>query len=207
MTSNHWIAGALAVPAAGYKLVAIKLVVPSKSFVGKHYNDLKQRPFFNGLFNFLSSGHVLAMVWEGEGVITYGHKLIGATDRQKSEPGTIRGNLAIVVGRYEHHPWIGSDGPETAKNEINLWFKPEELRSYSRDKEYCCLAVDVLRVKDVKGSSIINNRFMKIIGLKKSSKHGKVEVSEVNCEKHKRIKASPYNLVDEDNDKAGEPMV
>ncbi|GKB35915.1 nucleoside diphosphate kinase III, chloroplastic/mitochondrial [Tanacetum coccineum] len=116
----------------GYKLVAIKLVVPSKSFAGKHYNDLKDRPFFNGLCNFLSSGPVLAMVWEGEGVITYGRKLIGATDPQKSEPGTIRGDLAIVVGRNIIH---GSDGPETAKNEINLWFKPEELTSYTSNQE------------------------------------------------------------------------
>nr|GFA77791.1 ubiquitin carboxyl-terminal hydrolase 15-like isoform X1 [Tanacetum cinerariifolium] len=67
--------------------------------------------------------------------------------------------------------------------------------------------LDVSRVKDVKGSSIINNRFIKIIGLKKSSKHGKVEVSEVNYEKHKRIKASSYNLLDKDDDEAEEPIV
>ncbi|XP_071737460.1 nucleoside diphosphate kinase 3-like isoform X2 [Rutidosis leptorrhynchoides] len=172
-TSNKWIAGALAVPAAaymlqdqeahaaqmertfiaikpdgvqrglisdiiqrferkGFKLVAIKLIVPTKAFAGKHYQDLKDRPFYNGLCNFLSSGPVIAMVWEGEGVITYGRKLIGATDPQKSEPGTIRGDLAIVVGRNIIH---GSDGPETAKNEINLWFKPEELTNYTSNQE------------------------------------------------------------------------
>ncbi|KAF7151426.1 hypothetical protein RHSIM_Rhsim02G0244400 [Rhododendron simsii] len=74
----------------GFKLVAIKIVVPSKDFAKKHYHDLKERPFFNGLCDFLSSGPVIAMVWEGEGVIKYGRKLIGATDPQKSEPGTIR---------------------------------------------------------------------------------------------------------------------
>ncbi|KAL8196283.1 hypothetical protein R6Q57_025283 [Mikania cordata] len=116
----------------GFKLVAIKLVVPSKTFAQKHYHDLKERPFFNGLCNFLRSGPVLAMVWEGEGVITYGRKLIGATDPQKSEPGTVRGDLAIVVGRNIIH---GSDGPETAKNEINLWFKPEELTNYTSNQE------------------------------------------------------------------------
>nr|XP_043630444.1 uncharacterized protein LOC122601772 [Erigeron canadensis] len=116
----------------GFKLVAIKLVVPSKSFAGKHYHDLKDRPFYNGLCNFLSSGPVLAMVWEGEGVITCGRKLIGATDPQKSEPGTIRGDLAVVVGRNIIH---GSDGPETAKNEISLWFKPEELTNYTSNQE------------------------------------------------------------------------
>ncbi|KAL4383741.1 hypothetical protein GQ457_15G008720 [Hibiscus cannabinus] len=116
----------------GFKLVAIKLVVPSKEFAQKHYHDLKERPFFNGLCEFLSSGPVLAMVWEGEGVIKYGRKLIGATDPQKSEPGTIRGDLAVVVGRNIIH---GSDGPETAKDEINLWFKPQELVSYTSNAE------------------------------------------------------------------------
>ncbi|GAV65765.1 NDK domain-containing protein [Cephalotus follicularis] len=116
----------------GFKLVAIKIVVPSKNFAEKHYHDLKERPFFNGLCDFLSSGPVVAMVWEGEGVIKYGRKLIGATDPQKSEPGTIRGDLAVVVGRNIIH---GSDGPETAKDEINLWFKPEELVSYTSNAE------------------------------------------------------------------------
>ncbi|KAJ4828902.1 Nucleoside diphosphate kinase III, chloroplastic/mitochondrial [Turnera subulata] len=116
----------------GFKLVAIKIVVPSKDFAQKHYHDLKERPFFNGLCNFLSSGPVVAMVWEGEGVIRYGRKLIGATDPQKSEPGTIRGDLAVVVGRNIIH---GSDGPETAKDEIKLWFKPEELVNYTSNSE------------------------------------------------------------------------
>ncbi|KAJ7546550.1 hypothetical protein O6H91_08G044200 [Diphasiastrum complanatum] len=113
----------------GYKLVAVKLVVPTKEFAMQHYDDLKGRPFFNGLCDFLSSGPVLAMVWEGQGVIKYGRKLIGATAPQNSEPGTIRGDLAISVGRNIIH---GSDGPETAVAEIALWFKPEELLSYSK---------------------------------------------------------------------------
>jgi nucleoside-diphosphate kinase len=116
----------------GFKLVAIKIVVPSKSFAQRHYHDLSERPFFNGLCDFLSSGPVVAMVWEGEGVIRYGRKLIGATDPQKSEPGTIRGDLAVDVGRNIIH---GSDGPETAKDEISLWFKAEELASYTSNSE------------------------------------------------------------------------
>jgi len=116
----------------GFKLVGIKVVIPSKDFAQKHYHDLKERPFFNGLCDFLSSGPVIAMVWEGEGVIKYGRKLIGATDPQKSEPGTIRGDLAVVVGRNIIH---GSDGPETAKDEISLWFKPEELVDYTNNSE------------------------------------------------------------------------
>ncbi|KAL5975302.1 hypothetical protein ACLOJK_031981 [Asimina triloba] len=83
-----------------YKLVAIKIAIPSKEFAQKHYHDLKERPFFNGLCDFLSSGRV----WEGEGVIKYRRKLIGATYPQKSEPGTIRGGLTIVVGRCLMRP-------------------------------------------------------------------------------------------------------
>ncbi|VVB11895.1 unnamed protein product [Arabis nemorensis] len=116
----------------GFKLVGIKIMVPSKGFTQKHYHDLKEKPFFNGLCNFLSSGPVVAMVWEGEGVIRYGRKLIGATDPQKSEPGTIRGDLAVVVGRNIIH---GSDGPESAKDEISMWFKPEELVSYTNNAD------------------------------------------------------------------------
>ncbi|KAK4349696.1 hypothetical protein RND71_032451 [Anisodus tanguticus] len=117
----------------GFKLVAIKIVVPSKDFAGKHYHDLKERPFFSGLCDFLSSGPVVAMVWEGEGVIRYGRKLIGATDPQKSVPGTIRGDLAVLVGRNIIH---GSDGPETAKDEIKLWFKQEELVKYTSNEKW-----------------------------------------------------------------------
>ncbi|WJX54069.1 Nucleoside diphosphate kinase III, chloroplastic/mitochondrial [Trifolium repens] len=116
----------------GYKLVGIKVLHPTKEFAKQHYHDLKERPFFDGLCDFLSSGPVIAMVWEGQGVITYGRKLIGATDPQKSEPGTIRGDLAVVVGRNIIH---GSDGPETAKDEIKLWFKPEELVSFTSNQE------------------------------------------------------------------------
>lgn len=114
----------------GYKLVGIKLIKPTKAFAGQHYDDLKGRPFFDGLTDFLSSGPVVAMVWEGPGVIKYGRKMIGATNPQASEPGTIRGDLAVVVGRNIIH---GSDGPETAVNEVALWFKPEELVDYNLD--------------------------------------------------------------------------
>ncbi|KAJ9173729.1 hypothetical protein P3X46_016838 [Hevea brasiliensis] len=121
----------------GFKLVVIKIVVPSKDFPKKHYHDLKERPFFNGLCDFLSSGPIVAMVWEGEGVIKYGRKLIRATDPKKSKPGTIRGYLAIVLIILFPCKNIihGSDRPETAKDEINLWFKPRELVSYSSNAE------------------------------------------------------------------------
>ncbi|XP_061374114.1 uncharacterized protein LOC133316390 [Gastrolobium bilobum] len=116
----------------GYKLVGIKVLVPSKEIAQNHYHGLKERHFFNELCEFLSSGPVVAMVWEGQGVIPYGRKLNGASDPQKSEPGTIRGDLAVIIGRNTIH---GSDGPETAKDEIKLWFKPEELVDYTGNGE------------------------------------------------------------------------
>ena len=111
----------------GFKLVALKQVLPSKELAEKHYGVHKDRPFFNNLVNFISSGPVIAMVWQGDGVILSARKLIGATKPLEAEPGTIRGDLAIDVGRNIIH---GSDGPQTAEFEINLWFSNEEIISW-----------------------------------------------------------------------------
>ncbi|GFS35607.1 nucleoside diphosphate kinase family protein [Actinidia rufa] len=157
-TSSGWISAALAFPAAAHMLQdqEAHAVEMERTFIaikpdgvqrglGMEVSDLRQllciqiaeiisrKDLSSTAFaDFLSSGPVIAMVWEGEGVIKYGRKLIGATDPQKSEPGTIRGDLAVVVGRNIIH---GSDGPETAKDEINLWFKPEELVNYTNNAE------------------------------------------------------------------------
>ena len=108
----------------GFKLVALKQLIPSKELAQKHYGVHKERPFFNDLVDFISSGPVVAMVWEGEGVISSARKMIGATKPLEAEPGTIRGDLAINIGRNIIH---GSDGPDTASFEINLWFNNEEI--------------------------------------------------------------------------------
>ena len=108
----------------GFKLVALKQLIPSKELAQKHYGVHKERPFFNDLVDFISSGPVIAMVWEGEGVISSARKMIGATKPLEAEPGTIRGDLAVNIGRNIIH---GSDGPDTASFEINLWFNNEEI--------------------------------------------------------------------------------
>jgi len=113
----------------GYKLVAIKILHPTKEHAQKHYSDLSTKPFFNGLVDFFSSGAVVAMVWEGKDVIKGGRKLVGATDPQASEPGSIRGDLAIEIGRNIIH---GSDSAESAQDEISLWFTPEEVAHWDR---------------------------------------------------------------------------
>ena len=108
----------------GFKLVGLKQLIHSKDLAQNHYGVHRDRPFFDDLVNFISSRPVVAMVWEGEGVILSARKLIGATKPLEAEPGTIRGDLAIDIGRNIIH---GSDGEDTAKFEIDLWFKEEEL--------------------------------------------------------------------------------
>ena len=111
----------------GFKLVGLKQLIPSKELARKHYGVHKDRPFFGDLVEFISSGPVIAMVWEGEGVILNARKLIGATKPLEAEPGTIRGDLAIDIGRNIIH---GSDGSETAAFEINLWFEDSEINEW-----------------------------------------------------------------------------
>ena len=108
----------------GFKLVALKQLIPSKQLAQDHYGVHKERPFFSDLVDFISSGPVVAMVWEGEGVILSARKLIGATKPLDAEPGTIRGDFAVDIGRNIIH---GSDGEETARFEIKLWFNQDEL--------------------------------------------------------------------------------
>ena len=107
----------------GFKLVGLKQLVPSRALAEQHYGVHKDRPFFAGLVEFITSGPVVGMVWEGDGVIASARKIIGATKPLESEPGTIRGDLAINIGRNVIH---GSDAPETAEFEIALWFSSSE---------------------------------------------------------------------------------
>ncbi|XP_027915545.1 nucleoside diphosphate kinase 2, chloroplastic isoform X2 [Vigna unguiculata] len=90
----------------------------------EHYKDLKQKSFFPKLIDYITSGPVVSMAWEGVGVVASARKLIGATDPLQAEPGTIRGDLAVQTGRNVVH---GSDSPENGKREIALWFKEGEL--------------------------------------------------------------------------------
>ena len=111
----------------GFKLVALKQLIPTQELAQKHYGIHKERPFFSGLVEFITSGPVVAIVWEGEGVIASARKLIGATKPLEAEPGTIRGDLAVNIGRNVIH---GSDGIETAAFEIGLWFQSIELSEW-----------------------------------------------------------------------------
>ncbi|XP_010258739.1 PREDICTED: nucleoside diphosphate kinase B [Nelumbo nucifera] len=103
----------------GFSLKGLKLMTVERAFAEKHYADLSAKPFFNGLVEYIISGPVVAMVWEGKNVVVTGRKIIGATNPADSAPGTIRGDYAIDIGRNVIH---GSDSVESARKEIALWF-------------------------------------------------------------------------------------
>ena len=106
----------------GFTLVGMKFMKVSRELAEQHYDVHKERPFFTSLVDLITSGPVVAMVWEGDGVVASARKIIGATNPLTAEPGTIRGDFGINIGRNLIH---GSDALETAHREIALWFKEE----------------------------------------------------------------------------------
>jgi nucleoside-diphosphate kinase len=111
----------------GFSLVALKQVQVSRSFAERHYEVHRDKPFFDSLVSFITSGPVVASVWEGNGVVATSRKLVGATNPLEAEPGTIRGDRGIDIGRNLIH---ASDAVETAQREIALWFDDAELLSW-----------------------------------------------------------------------------
>lgn len=83
----------------GFKLVALKALVPSRELAQTHYAALAEKPFYPKLVDFISSGPVCAMVWEGEDAVATARSMIGQTSPRASAPGTIRGDFALDVGR------------------------------------------------------------------------------------------------------------
>ncbi|XP_052536008.1 nucleoside diphosphate kinase 3 isoform X2 [Tympanuchus pallidicinctus] len=96
----------------------------SEELLKEHYIDLRDRPFYGRLVKYMSSGPVVAMVWQGLDVVRMARTMIGETNPAESKPGTIRGDFCIEVGKNVIH---GSDSVESAQKEISLWFRPEEL--------------------------------------------------------------------------------
>lgn len=111
----------------GFSLVGMKFMAVSRELAEKHYGVHKERPFFGSLVEFITSSPVVAMVWEGEGVVGSARTLIGATNPISAAPGTIRGDYGVTIGRNLIH---GSDAIETAQTEIALWFSDDELAAW-----------------------------------------------------------------------------
>uniref|UniRef100_A0A672YNU3 Nucleoside diphosphate kinase n=1 Tax=Sphaeramia orbicularis TaxID=375764 RepID=A0A672YNU3_9TELE len=113
----------------GFKLVGLKLVKVSEELLGEHYADLRSKPFFSGLISYMSSGPVVAMVWQGLDVVKTARKMMGETNPGDSLPGTIRGDFCVEVGKNVIH---GSDSVESAQKEISLWFRQNELQQWQK---------------------------------------------------------------------------
>ena len=112
----------------GLKLVGLKSVVPSKETAESHYADHSERPFYPGLIEFVTSGPVVCMAWNGKDAIAVARTLIGATNGREAAPGTIRGDFGMDMGFNMIH---GSDAAETAEFELGLWF-PEGLMDWEQ---------------------------------------------------------------------------
>lgn len=115
--------------ARGLKIVAVKLVQIDRSMAERHYEAHVGKPFYEGLVEFITSSPVAAMVLEGNRAIEIVRQTMGDTDPAKATPGTIRGDLALDIGRNLVH---GSDSPDAAQREIALFFDHAELLHYDR---------------------------------------------------------------------------
>jgi nucleoside-diphosphate kinase len=113
----------------GLKLVGLKMMQISHELAARHYVEHQGKPFYEGLLSFITSGPVVAMIWEGREAVSVVRSLMGSTDPLKAAPGTIRGDLALDLGMNLIH---GSDSPARAENEMALFFTSAELHEYTR---------------------------------------------------------------------------
>jgi nucleoside-diphosphate kinase len=116
----------------GYKLIALKMVSPSRDHLESHYGDLKEKKFFKGLIDYMLMSPVIAMVWQGTAAVSTGRKIVGATNPLDSTPGTIRGDFCIETGRNIIH---ASDSVDNAEKEIKLWFTESEVQPWTRETD------------------------------------------------------------------------
>jgi nucleoside-diphosphate kinase len=121
----------------GLKLVGLKLVQVDRPLAEEHYAVHRDKPFFAGLVEFITSGPLVAAVLEGPNAIALVRTMNGATRPHEAAPGSIRGDLAVETAQNLVH---ASDSEETAGVEIALWFRPDELLSYARDIDRWVLA-------------------------------------------------------------------
>ena len=108
----------------GFKLIGLKLMQVSREKAETHYGEHSAKPFFKGLVEFITSGPIVAMAWEGDNVVLSARNLMGATNPKDSAPGTIRGDFAVDLGRNAIH---GSDSVESAERELGIFFEKSEL--------------------------------------------------------------------------------
>jgi nucleoside-diphosphate kinase len=113
----------------GLRFAALKLIQISPELAARHYAVHKGKPFYEPLIRFITSGPVVVAVIEGEDAIDIVRRTMGATNPAQAEPGTIRADFGLEIGRNLVH---GSDGSETAAYEIPLFFSEDEILGYER---------------------------------------------------------------------------
>ncbi len=121
----------------GLKIVGLKLIQVTRELAERHYAVHREKPFYAGLVEFITSGPLVAGVLEGPNAIAVVRAMNGATRPHEAAPGSIRGDFAVETAQNLVH---ASDGPETAATEIGLWFRPEELVDYGREIDRWVLA-------------------------------------------------------------------
>jgi len=118
--------------ARGLKIVAMKMLHMDEELAKRHYAIHKDKPFFQGLVSYITASPIIAAILEGENVVEVARATMGETDPARAMPGTIRGDLAMDVGRNLIH---GSDSEENAEKEIAIFFSEEEILHYTREIE------------------------------------------------------------------------
>ncbi|NPV59928.1 MAG: nucleoside-diphosphate kinase [Actinobacteria bacterium] len=103
----------------GLRIAAMRMLLVDEEMAARHYAEHVEKPFYPELLSFITSGEVVAMVLEGESAISQVRKLMGPTDPKQAPPGTIRGDFAVEITENVVH---GSDGPESAAREIEIFF-------------------------------------------------------------------------------------
>ncbi len=116
----------------GLKIVGLKMVRVSRELAERHYQEHREKPFFSELVSYITSAPVVVAVVEGADAVRVVRRMVGATSPAEAEPGSIRGDLAMDIGRNVVH---ASDSPESAKREVELFFSPGEILSYRRADE------------------------------------------------------------------------
>lgn len=112
---------------AGLKIVAVKMLHLTSDQAAGFYAVHKERPFYEDLIDFMTSGPVLVQVLEGENAVMKNREIMGATFPRDADPGTIRADFCDADGDQGENAVHGSDSPENAETEINFFFKPEDI--------------------------------------------------------------------------------
>jgi nucleoside-diphosphate kinase len=116
----------------GLKIVALRLMQIDDALARRHYAEHEGKPFLESLVRFITASPVVAAVFEGPNAVALVRGVMGATDPQKAEPGTIRGDLALYIQNNLIH---GSDSPESAQRELALFFDERDILSWSRSAD------------------------------------------------------------------------